>query len=206
MSCYDTLNPSSNLESDAKYYTGGNLNDNLKNLFKQKAAAYGIDWKWLAALAWVESKWQSNIGNGFGYSYKGLFQYNITSIGYANGKALNVNSAEDQTEAAARDLKYNRQTGLNNGLNEQESYLYAAICYNAGVGGAEWAFKSAYIKNIAGMRNALLTADGGYGFHGRKVGWFNKMSDKEAARQSKEKAEYPVKVKSAYDDISRKYS
>ena len=32
------------------------------------------------------------------------------------------------------------------------------------------------------------------------------MSDKEAARQSKEKAEYPVKVKSAYDDISRKYS
>lgn len=204
--CYPIINPSSSVETDAKYYTGGKLNDNLKNLFKQKATKYGIDWKWLAALAWKESRWNSNIGNGYGYSFSGLFQYNSKSIGFADGRRLNVNNPEDQAEAAARDLKQNRQTGLKNGLSEEESYLYAAICHNAGVGGAKWAFENASPKNIRGMQNALLNCDGGYGFHGQKVRWLKKMSDKEARRQSQEKVEFPVGVKSAYIDISKKYS
>ena len=201
MSCLEvTKNIESSITINDKYVARGVLNAELKNLFKQAAAQYNIDWKWVAALSFCESSWNSSATNSLGFSYEGLCGFSQETITIALGPGHSSKDAKDQAFAAAKNMSLNFTQGKKLGFDDESAYLYAGICHNAGVGGARWAYNNANPKTIAGIQQALLTCDGGYGPHGKKVGWF-KVSSQEANRQSKEKAEYPVKMKSAYSGI-----
>ena len=71
-SCYNNIS-SYSATIDVKPANINSLPENLKKIFEAKANKYKIDWKWLAAIAWVESKWSTNAVNDGGYS--GLFQW-----------------------------------------------------------------------------------------------------------------------------------
>lgn len=195
INCYNTIGGNSSLNVLEDYTYPKKLDANLQKLFKEKANLYQIDWKWLAAFSWQESKWGAVKTNQLGYSFTGLFQYNKDSIGKGNnGKNLDLNDDADQTEAAARDIKKNKNIGLGYGLTDYDSYLYAAIAHNAGPGAAKWAIQNAANpKTITGMQRVLLNKDGGYGKR-----FLNKVNDKEANRQSREKAQFPIQIHSVY--------
>lgn len=199
INCYKTIGGNSNLNVLENYPYPKKLDDNLQNLFKEKANLYQIDWKWLAAFSWQESKWGASKKNKLRYSYTGLFQYNKDSIGRGHdNRILTLDLDADQTEAAARDIKQNKDIGLTYGLSEYDSYLYAAIAHNAGPTAAKWAAKYANPKTIAGMQDVLLHKDGGYGPHAIKAKWFSKKTPDEADRQSREKAQFPIQIHSVY--------
>ena len=213
MDCFEIINGNVNetninpietgnkpIEINNKWVARGTLSQELRNLFKRASAQYGINWKWLAALSYCESNWNSSVKNSLGYSYEGLCGFSQSTITNTLGKGHSSKSAEDQAFAAAKNIALNYNTAKKYGFDDESCYLYAGICHNAGVGGAKWAYNNANPKTIEGIRQALLTHDGGYGPHGNKVGWF-KVGSKEANRQNREKAEYPVKMKSAYYGI-----
>ena len=201
MSCLEvTKNIESSITINDKYVARGVLNAELKNLFKQAAAQYNIDWKWVAALSFCESNWNSSAKNSLGYSYEGLCGFSQSTITSTLGPGHSSKNARDQAFAAAKNMSLNFTQGKKLGFDDESAYLYAGICHNAGVGGAKWAYNNANPKTIVGMQQSLLTCDGGYGQHGNKVGWF-KVSSQEANRQSKEKANYPIKMKSADSGI-----
>ena len=109
--------------------------------------------------------------------------------------------------AAAKNMSRYVADAKSRGFTVEDQYLYAGIAHNAGIGGALWAYKNAKPRNVVGMQNALLMCDGGYGTHAWKCKWdgFKNMRPTERLRQTKEKYEYPKKMKSAYLAICKKY-
>ena len=106
-SCYNNIS-SYTATIDVKPANINSLPKNLETIFKQKAQKYNIDWKWLAAIAWVESKWRTNAVNDDGYS--GLFQWhkNCKEINsFLDKKITNIFNVEDQTEATAKRFRNN---------------------------------------------------------------------------------------------------
>ena len=149
-------------------------------------------------MAYVESGWRTSVKNKDGFF--GLFQYKQKTITAVLGPGYNYQNAEHQALAASKNMSLNFTRAKKLGFDNESAYLYAGICHNAGIGGAKWVYDNANPKTIVGMQQALLTCDGGYGPHGNKVNWFN-VSPIKANKQSKEKAEYPIKMKSAYSGI-----
>ena len=71
-SCYNNIS-SYSATIDVKPANINSLPENLKTIFKAKAYKYNLDWKWLAAISWVESKWSTNAvndGTGVGMTKK----------------------------------------------------------------------------------------------------------------------------------------
>ena len=156
---------------------------NYVKWFIKYAGMYNIDWRWLAALSWVETKWKPE----YKEDIIGLFQYSQKD----HNSRFNVRSDEQQTAFAALDFHTAMDKAKKNGLsNTEDQCLYAAISHNAGVAGAKWALDEANPKSISSMCNVLL--------NGYRQRW--------GVGSNKEKAEYPIKVKKAYDDICSRYS
>lgn len=188
----------------------GTLTKNLLQCFKDAANYYHIDWMWLAALAYCESGWNASAKNQLGYSYGGLCGFSQKTLNETIGKEIknpDKLNARHQAMAAAKNMSLFMADARRRGFNVEEQYLYAGIAHNAGIGGANWAYRNANPRNIVGMQMALLMCDGGYGTHAWKCKWkgFENMRPTERVRQSTEKYEYPKKMKSAYLAICKKY-
>ncbi len=199
MSCYTTELASganvnqqevSEVSTKQKWHVGGSLTDDLIALFKEKAQKYGLDWKWLAALAYVESNWRTNVKNQYGYY--GLFQFRESTI----DKGYSIYKPEDQTEIAAKNMSAAKNKANGYGMTNEDCYLYAGMSHNCGIGGAQFLLGKASPKNVFQMVQVELTLpDSEFKY---------KFMSSSAKR--KEISEYPSKMKSAYVSICAKYT
>lgn len=195
-SCYNNIS-SYTATIDVKPANINSLPKNLETVFKQKAQKYNIDWKWLAAIAWVESKWRTNAVNDDGYS--GLFQWhkNCKEINsFLDKKTTNIFNVEDQTEATAKRFRNNVASANKKGLHGEDIFLYASICHNAGEGGAQLILNNSQPKTVRQMSQTILVLPSS------KITW----SWMRTSEKRKEISEYPFLVKSTYKSISAKYS
>lgn len=182
---------------DEKWCASGNLSDKLVQLFKQKAQTYELDWKWLAALAWVESNWRIDVQNSLGYY--GLFQFldkNLNDGVKSGEKRYSLKSPEDQTEVAAKNMKKRREFAKKKGMGEEDSYLYAGMAHNCGSAGAQFLLEKSSPKTVYQMTRIerVLPAS---------MFTYKFMS---STAKRKEISEYPYKMKSAYESICKKYA
>lgn len=202
-SCYNNIS-SYSATIDVKPANINSLPKNLENIFKEKADKYkNYDWKWLAAIAWVESKWRTNAVNDGGYS--GLFQWhrNCKDINdFLGKKTTNIFNVEDQTEATAKRFSNNVASANKKGLSGEDIFLYASICHNVGEGGAQLILSNSQSKTVRQMSQTIkvLPPSKMKTTKGKTLTW---MATPE---KRKEISEYPFLVKSAYQSISAKYS
>ena len=177
---------------------------NLEIIVKEKAQKYKIDdWKWLAAIAWVESKWRTNAVNDGGYS--GLFQWhrNCKDINdFLVEKTTNIFNVEDQTEATAKRFSNNVASAKKKNLSVEDRFLYASICHNVGEGGAQLILSNSQPKTVYQMSQTIkvLPPSKMKTAKGKTLTWMA------TSEKRKEISEYPFLVKSAYQSISAKYS
>ncbi len=202
MSCYNssangTQSKSNSIKTEKKWEANGKLTDDLIALFKKVANNNSLDWRWLAALSYVESNWRINIENSYGYY--GLFQFLDRTLndGVKKGeRRYSLTNPEDQTVVAAKNMAERKRFAVKNGMNEEESYLYAGMAHNCGVGGAQFLLGKASPKTIYNMTQVeknLPSNEFKYKF----------MS---SSAKRKEISEYPYKMKSAYKSICSKYT
>lgn len=202
-SCYNNIS-SYSATIDVKPANINSLPENLKNIFKEKADKYkNYDWKWLAAIAWVESKWSTNAVNDGGYS--GLFQWhrNCKDINdFLKNKTTNIFNVEDQTEATAKRFSNNVASANKKGLSGEDIFLYASICHNVGEGGAQLILSNSQSKTVRQMSQTIkvLPLSKMKTAKGKTLTWMA------TSEKRKEISEYPFLVKSAYQSISAKYS
>lgn len=197
---------------DEKYKVGV-LTKGMKQYFVDAANKYHLDWRWIAALAYCESKWKTASAinlQGYFNDYKGLCGFTQKTLREALGKDISnpsVTNPAHQALAAAKRMNEYIAVAKKNGFSDEECYLCAGIAHNIGSRGALWAYNNAKPKNITGMQMVLLNCDGGYGPHAYKSGWFEKknMTKTELHKESREKATYPNKMKTAYMAICRQY-
>ena len=110
MSCYsNSANGSQtkdgSIATEKKWEANGTLTEELISLFKSEAQKNSLDWRWLAALSYVESNWRTNIRNSYGYY--GLFQFIDSTLNdgvKAGQRRYSLTSPKDQTEVAARNM------------------------------------------------------------------------------------------------------
>lgn len=184
MSCYWDRNADGTIGTESKWFAKGTLTDNLKQLIQSKANKYNLDWKWLAAMAYVESAWNTNAGPNK-YGYYGLFQFRGDTI---DGDLYSI---ENQTENAAKNMARNLKTAQRKGMSNEDCYLYAGMAHNAGPGGAGFILNKAISKTIFGMQHAILTIPAS------QMPWSWMATDS----KRKEIHDYPTKMKSAYVSI-----
>ena len=201
-SCYNNIS-SYSATIDVKPANINSLPENLKKIFEAKARIYKIDWKWLAAIAWVESKWSTNAVNDGGYS--GLFQWhrNCKDINdFLKNKTTNIFNVEDQTEATAKRFSNNVASANKKGLSGEDIFLYASICHNVGEGGAQLILSNSQSKTVRQMSQTIkvLPLSKMKTAKGKTLTWMA------TSEKRKEISEYPFLVKSAYQSISAKYS
>ena len=200
--CYNNIS-SYSATIDVKPANINSLPKVLKNIFKEKAKKYKLDWKWLAAIAWVESKWDTNAVNDGGYC--GLFQWhrNCEDINeFLDKKTTNIFNVEDQTEAAAKRMASNIQIAAKKGLSGEDKYLYAGICHNAGEGGAQLILSNSQPKTVRQMSQTIkvLPLSKMKTAKGKTLTWMA------TPKKRNEISQYPYKMKSAYQSIKSKYS
>ena len=202
-SCYNNIS-SYSATIDVKPANINSLPKNLETIFKEKAKKYkNYDWKWLAAIAWVESKWRTNAVNDGGYS--GLFQWhrNCKDINdFLENKTTNIFNVEDQTEATAKRFSNNVASANKKGLSGEDIFLYASICHNVGEGGAQLILSNSQSKTVRQMSQTIkvLPLSKMKTAKGKTLTWMA------TSEKRKEISEYPFLVKSAYQSISAKYS
>lgn len=178
----------------------GNLTDELIKIFKKYAkkdnhgGKYDIKWQWLAALAWVESNWRVNVKNELGYY--GLFQFLDKNLndGVKPG-TYSLTNPEHQAKVAAKNMSARQKAAKDEGLSEDEAYMYAGIAHNCGRGGAYFLLDKASPKTIAQMVHIEKTLPA------REFTYDFMASDK----KRKEISEYPYKMRDAYKTICSKY-
>lgn len=174
--------------------------DDVIRVIKEKAQKYNIDWKWLAAMAYVESNWVTNVRNGIGYC--GLFQWheNRKDIAWILNKKTteitNIFDVDMQTEASAKRMAANVRKASLLGLKGDDCYLYAGICHNTGEGGAELILSHCMPKTVRQMSQEIKTMPAIY----IKWSWMQTHDKRN------EISEYPLKMKKHYTWISEKYS
>ena len=194
--CYNNIS-SYSATIDVKPANINSLPNVLEKIFKEKAKKYKLDWKWLAALSWVESAWRTNVTNSIGYC--GLFQWhrNCKDMNHTLGRNVsNIFSVEDQTEATAKRMASNIQIAAKKGLSGEDKYLYAGVCHNAGEGGASFILGKSSPKNVYQMSQTIRNIPSS------QIEW--KWMRTTAKRN--EISQYPFKMKSAYQSIKSKYS
>lgn len=186
MACY--TGKASLTETDPNWKSSGKLTQELITCMKKHAQNFGVDWKWLAALANVESTWNIRAKNKYGFY--GLFQYQQK---YMNDKTKKVDSYDDQTYCAARDMKRRLKDAKDKyNMTGEEAYLYACIAHNTGDGGAQEILEHSKQKTIQGMVNAVKTFKSIYPHLNTK--------DKKD-----EIAKHPLHCKTAYDYVVKNY-
>lgn len=173
--------------------------DDVMAVIKAKAQKYGIDWRWLAAMAYVESNLVTNARNSKGYC--GLFQWNENrkDIAHILGKDVsdigNIYDVDLQTEASAKRMAANVNDSRYKGLNGDDCYLYAGICHNAGEGGAGFILSRSMPKTVRQMSKTIMNVPSSE----IKWDWMKKKEKRD------EISTYPQKMKAAYDSIVKKY-
>lgn len=187
MACY-TEKASLNA-TDPNWKSSGKLTQELIACMKKHAQNFGIDWKWLAALSNAESTWNTVIKNKYGYC--GLFQYKQQTM---NDKTKKVDSYDDQTYCAARDMKrrFVFATSKEVGMKTEDAYLYACIAHNTGDGGAQEILAHSKQKTVQGMINAVKTFKSKYPY-------LNSKDKKD------EIVKHPLHCKTAYDYVVKNY-
>lgn len=201
MSCYsNSANGSQtkdgSIATEKKWEANGTLTEELISLFKSEAQKNSLDWRWLAALSYVESNWRTNIRNSYGYY--GLFQFIDSTLNdgvKAGQRRYSLTSPKDQTEVAARNMARRKGFAATKDMNEEDSYLYASMAHNCGDGGAQFLLGKASPKTVYNMVQVEKNLPAGE--------FRYKFMSSSAKR--KEISEYPYKVKSAYKSICTKY-
>jgi membrane-bound lytic murein transglycosylase MltF len=204
MSCYSNTSANGStqnvpLTADKKWYANGELTSDLMTLFRQEADKTNpkLDWRWLAALSYVESNWRTNVKNSLGYY--GLFQFLDETLNSNLGKdekRYSIYSPPDQTKVAAKNMANNVKFAKSKFMTDEDSYLYAGMAHNCGVGGAQFLLSMSFPKTVYQMvqtEKNLPAKDFKYSFMA-------------GTAKRKEISEYPYKLKSAYESICSKYT
>lgn len=189
--CYEVTHSISNSDivgSDLNFRVSGSLSNELINLFKNIARSNELDWRYLAALSYVESKWNSTIQNSYGYY--GLFQFIQKTM--CGGSVYNVT---DQTNCAASNMRSRINFAKKKGMDEKNAFMYATIAHNTGDGGAQFLLSKASTKDVNGMLNVernLPSSEFKYGFMAK-------------AAKRVEIVNHPLKCWKSYEDLCKKY-
>ena len=139
---------SSSIEYNDSFKLVAKLSDSVKTIIKNSANTYGVDWIWLAVIAYLESKFNVNSGNSLGY--RGLFAFSSKTM--CKGKS--VNSPQDQSDCAANNLKNEVSKAKSKwNLSDEDSHLYALLSHNAGNGASAFFMEKA--QNPKSISNAI---------------------------------------------------
>lgn len=174
------------ITEDNRWTVKGTLPSDVKNLIILKANKYNLDWRWLAAMAYVESSWRTDAGPNK-YGYYGLFQFRSDSI----GSGRSIYSVEDQTEMAAKNMSNYVNYAKKKGMSSEDCYLYAGLAHNCGPGGAQFLLSKSSSNTVYGMIQVELTLPSSDFKYKTLI----------AKNKRKEVSEYPVKMKSAYQSL-----
>ncbi len=99
------------------------------HIIKKHAKKYGIDWQFVVAIMYQESKFQSGL-YGLGGSY-GLMQMMPETMEYFG---INETSTEEEQIAAGIKYLYKIARAFDNITDKKEKYHFVAASYNAGRG------------------------------------------------------------------------
>nr|DAS58155.1 MAG TPA: endodeoxyribonuclease I [Caudoviricetes sp.] len=175
--------------------------DVIKSALMSYSQQIGVnDWRWLAALSYVESRWNTNAKNSSSGFY-GLFQFKQSTI----GKGYDVHNVHDQIKVAATNFKNEFNKSKKRwGLNDENAALYAALAHNVGSGGAQFLMENAPNKNVNGMLYVEQNIN--------KPPYSNALSAKSSSfqflkgsKKIQEVTSYPIKVKQFYLTLKSKY-
>ena len=175
-----SLNLSLQVELPGKKAIPSDLKD-----YCQKYCGSELDWRWMIALAWVESKWNFRAVNK-GTGARGWFQFMPRTDWYTYQERYQKGP---QTKKAVEMFKAAMETGRKGGLqSEVDQCLFAAISHNAGPTAASKLLKAGN-KTISDMNRALFNS------YAQGEGY------KDVTAQNKEKAQFAIKVQKSYNDI-----
>ena len=176
--CYEVTHSLSNSDivgSDINFRVSGSLSNELIKLFKNAAQSNNLDWRYLAALSYVESEWNSTVQNSYGFY--GLFQFKQKYM-CSGGSIYNVT---DQTNCAASNMRSNINFAKKKGMDDKNAFMYATIAHNAGPAAARSLLDKASTKDVNGMLNVAR------------------------AKKRVEVVNHPLKCWKAYENLCKKY-
>lgn len=188
--CYEVTHSISNSDivgSGINFRVSGSLSNELIKLFKNAAQSNNLDWRYLAALSYVESAgWNTTIKNDKGFY--GLFQFKQKYM--CSGKS--IYSVKDQTDCAASNMRSNINFAKKKGMDDKNAFMYATIAHNTGPAAAQSLLDKASTKDVNGMLNAeryLPASELTWGSAAKRVEIVN----------------HPLKCWKAYEDLCKKY-
>jgi len=191
--CYEVTHSISNSDivgSDINFSVSGSLSNELIKLFKNAARSNNLDWRYLGALSYAESKWNTTIRNSDGFY--GLFQF-LQKYMCSGGSVYNVT---DQTNCAASNMRNRINFAKKKGMDDKNAFMYATIAHNTGDGGAQFLLDKASTKDVNGMLNVernLPASEFKYGFMA-------------TAKKRVEIVNHPLRCWKAYEYLCKKYS
>lgn len=187
--CYEVTHSISNTDivgSDIKFKVSGSLSNDLIILFKNAANSNKLDWRYLAALSYAESEWNTTAKNKKS-GYYGLFQFKQDTM--CSGSVYRV---EDQTNCAASNMRSNINFAKKKGMDDKNAFMYATIAHNTGPGAAQSLLDKASTKDVNGMLNAERNLPAS------ELTWGS-------AEKRVEIVNHPKKCWKAYEDLCKKY-
>ena len=187
--CYEVTHSISNTDivgSDIKFKVSGSLSNDLIILFKNAANSNNLDWRYLAALSYAESEWNTTAKNKK-CGYYGLFQFKQDTM--CSGSVYRV---EDQTNCAASNMRSNINFAEKKGMDKKNAFMYATIAHNTGAGAAQSLLDKASTKDVNGMLNAERNLPAS------ELTWGS-------AEKRVEIVNHPKKCWKAYEDLCKKY-
>lgn len=187
--CYEVTDSISNSDivgSNIKFRVSGSLSNELINLFKNAAHSNKLDWRYLAALSYAESTWNTTIENSDGFY--GLFQFKQKYM--CSGGS--IYSVTDQINCAASNMRSRINFAKKKGMDEKNAFMYATIAHNTGDRAAQSLLDKSSTKDVNGMLNAerYLPAS--------ELTWGS-------AEKRVEIVNHPLKCWKAYEDLCKKY-
>ena len=191
--CYEVTDSISNSDivgSNIKFRVSGSLSNELIKLFKNAAQSNELDWRYLAALSYVESAgWNTTIQNDDGFY--GLFQFKQKYM--CSGGS--IYSVTDQTNCAASNMRSRINFATKKGMDKKNAFMYATIAHNTGDDGAQFLLTKASTKDVNGMLNVernLPSSEFTHSFMAK-------------AEKRVEIVNHPLKCWKAYEDLCKKY-
>lgn len=190
--CYEVTHsiPNSDIVgSDINFRVSGSLSNELIKLFKNAAQSNELDWRYLAALSYAESTWNTTAQNDDGFY--GLFQF-IQKYMCSGGS---IYSVTDQTNCAASNMRSRINFAKKKGMDEKNAFMYATIAHNTGDGGAQFLLSKASTKDVNGMLNVernLPSSEFKYSFMA-------------GAEKRVEIVNHPLKCWKSYEYLCKKY-
>ena len=190
--CYEVTDSISNSDivgSNIKFRVSGSLSNELINLFKNAAHSNKLDWRYLAALSYAESTWNTTIENSDGFY--GLFQFKQKYM--CSGRS--IYSVTDQINCAASNMRSRINFAKKKGMDEKNAFMYATIAHNTGDDGAQFLLTKASTKDVNGMLNVernLPSSEFTHSFMAK-------------AAKRVEIVNHPLKCWKSYEELCNKY-